>query len=739
MKKLLNMMLMVALMSGLSQFVTSCKDDDDKNTSEERNNDADPLDTDEAQTAWRWLCALTNTETLTSDWNKKTYEPTVGVASENNANTRIVVVADLDEAKTKFASLSGASVSELGGELTVSQGGVGRLTWTPSKAGAQNLAEVTVDTKLIPRLTKIVYCTEDQVGVNGGLFGDTVTGTAYYRLGDVIEDGEGYYWVCVRPSFDQGNKGKSHWINIFNASSNGRGTDGNLKPIPEGNVYNKYDNLEKYNYRTILLPTKLKYSREHMNNLGNLVYALLNPEDYAQQVGTDENLHNNGLCGFDYQYHGELFLKAVAKYWDQPTANGHTVWEVLFNCSRKTLKTDMKNLYFTYQGYQWRVGRTGYVWEFEVDMAKRFQKSTPGSESGDKKLYNLADDGYDINIYAGDGNAKMSNINRDNVAEQFDDGDFCYVVRYKTGQELMGNGTYTAYSEINGCKEIYRYNNKTGKQTQQPVETEKDLEKLLPPEKPNTVTHNTEEVEHGCLIAKNGYFYKTAADCTLDNTEPVGVVVAKGGALEDDTNYNILCMALGECTDVQSGSPLIAWSETLAACQKGLPKDNQTVWMSYFDGLAATKKLSDGCGMSHVHPAAKAAWEFNLGIDSKVMEAQKISRCFLPSVGQVIIFLMDTLPVSLSNNGFRNSQEGGPALFKTADIVQKLADKSGLSKEQLSDLGLESMLTSSSVDNNSVIAFESSEAMALRIVSKTDKFHVRPFFLVSKEEPDEDD
>ena len=278
MKKLLNMMLMVALMSGLSQFVTSCKDDDDKNTSEERNNDADPLDTDEAQTAWRWLCALTNAKTLDNNWSSKTYEPTVGVASENNANTRIVVVADLDEAKSKFASLSGVGVNELGGELTVSQAGVGKLVWTPSKAGAQNLAEVTVDTKLIPRLTKIVYCTEDQVGVNGGLFGDTVTGTAYYRLGDVVEDSEGYYWVCVRPSFDQGDKVKSHWINIFNGSETGKSTKDEWMYIPDENVYSKYNNLEKYERRTILLPTKLKYSREHINNLANLVFALLDPD-----------------------------------------------------------------------------------------------------------------------------------------------------------------------------------------------------------------------------------------------------------------------------------------------------------------------------------------------------------------------------------------------------------------------------------------------------------------------------
>ena len=66
-RKVFNWMLMAALVCGLSLSVTSCKDDDDDNTSEQRNADADPLDTPEAQTAWRWLCALTDAQTLESN------------------------------------------------------------------------------------------------------------------------------------------------------------------------------------------------------------------------------------------------------------------------------------------------------------------------------------------------------------------------------------------------------------------------------------------------------------------------------------------------------------------------------------------------------------------------------------------------------------------------------------------------------------------------------------------------
>ncbi len=159
-------MLMATLLMCLSMNIVSCKDDDGNsdNKNEQRNDDADPMDNDQAETAWRWLSALTNAETLTSDWASQTYEPTIGQVSEQNANTRIVVVSDINEAKLNFASMAGLATDELNGEKTVSQSGVGKLVWTPSGENAENLAEVSVDIKIIPTLQKIVYCTEDPIG-----------------------------------------------------------------------------------------------------------------------------------------------------------------------------------------------------------------------------------------------------------------------------------------------------------------------------------------------------------------------------------------------------------------------------------------------------------------------------------------------------------------------------------------------------------------------------------------------
>lgn len=91
---------------GLSQVAVSCSDDDDDNKSEQRNPDANPMDTEETNVAWRWLSALTDAESLPTNWSSKTWEPIVGIASENNANTRIVVVNTIDEARQQFSDLA---------------------------------------------------------------------------------------------------------------------------------------------------------------------------------------------------------------------------------------------------------------------------------------------------------------------------------------------------------------------------------------------------------------------------------------------------------------------------------------------------------------------------------------------------------------------------------------------------------------------------------------------------------
>ena len=645
--------LCILMLSGLSMSISSCKDDDDdKNSSEQRNDDADPLDTDEAETAWRWLSVLTSTEALTNDWSKKTYEPTVGVPSENNANTRIVVVTSLDEAKTKFASLAGVSADLLGGEYTAKQSGVGRLTWTPSKAGAQNLAEVAVDTKLIPKLQKIVYCTHDQVGDNAN-----VTGTAFYRLGDVVEDKDGYYWVCVRPSFQQGDKGKSHWINIFNAGEYGK-YNGNYVPIPEKNIKSKWNKKWAGNDVTILLPTQLKYSREHLYNLSNLIWALLKPQDYENKVDGNAKPLNPGLCDFEYKYHGKKFLTKVSDYWEE---NG--IWLKLFGHSRQEM-SQLMTINFFYQGYSWISGNNATLWNYR---STGYEKTITGSDSKDEEKYDMTK-GFDITRYAHSENADYF-VGPADFSSQLDDVmEGYWVVRYKTGKDIFSN--YDYFAPMTNCTDVYRYNEKTGKKEKTNIEEENEI----------TLDENAPLVEPkvGCIVGSDGKFYKDLSVTKKLKVNAEAVVLYVGNkyaesnrvyAGAEDWRYNGLAMKLGDLA--YTGQVLISDQ----VCYRKYSDPSR--WASIRNGLAINEIFkSGGCKedpkMTYGH---KAYHPFTNDPDdkwpSKAGEnATKFSPWFTPSVGQWIMalesfgFTWDGKPAEGGKYNFGNGKKGGEAWYK---------------------------------------------------------------------------
>ena len=459
---------MAAVVLGLSLSVTACSDDDDDNNgSEQKKDDVNKLDTDDSRVAFRWLCVLANAQTLDDNWQSKTYEPTVGQASENNQYTRIVVVRDLDEAKQHFASLADMETSKLSMTQTVNGGEAGTMTWTPSKEGAQNLAVVDVKSSIMPHLQKIVYCTEEQTGQNGYLW-DSMKGVAYYRLGDVVRDIHGYYWVCVRPSFAPDNA-ESHWINIYNASATGS-VNGRPSPILPENICDDYNNKEKYKNVTIKLPTKLPYHRTHIYNLSNLVWALINPKAYRTETEKVGN-KSKGLCGFDYGYHGEKFLNLVASYWEEKPKNGDfSLWETLFYLSRQEMST-MTQLSFYYQGYKWWWGTTADMWRYE---STKYENSIPGSESGDKRDIEVVKTGFDINRYAGDPDADQKAYGSQFLYSNDKYLEGIWVIRYKRGDKLSDTGKYDPYSKIPGCEDIYRFNQKqnaqVGKTAQQQTE-----------------------------------------------------------------------------------------------------------------------------------------------------------------------------------------------------------------------------------------------------------------------------
>ena len=605
----------LVLVLGLGMSVTSCKDDDkDDNKSQQPAELADPLDTDEARVAWRWLSQLTQTQSLTTDWATKTYEPTVGIASENNELTRIVICVDIDDARQHFASLADIDEDKLSTEQTISQSGVGKMTWTPSKSGAQNLAEVSVDSKLLPKLAKIVYCTKEQTGLNG-IFWSDVKGTAYYRFGDVVRDEQGYYWVCVRPAFEEGDKEDSHWINVFNASESGN-YNGVKVPFPQENIYSKYNGAKKYNEQTILLPTKLKYDRKHIYNLNNLIWAMLNPAQYEKEAKDKK-----GLGGFKYTYHSRKFIENVNKFWDKTDDNGLTVWENVFGYTRAMMES-MQTLYFFYQGYKWWIGNDATLWVYE---STGYEPKMKGSESGDKQSWKVVEQGFDIRHFAGDPSAQALPFDRNRLI-----GKGYWVVRYKNGKELSKSGAYKPDQPIPGVTPVCRYNEYTNTAAGSDLETEgnvknEDLEQR--------------EAKVGYVIGKNGKFYRTSADARACNTTPLCVIVYVSPEVNgsrkpieegfpnyygmamgiEDIGANVWCNEGDEkqCTNYKSQNAL------------------QTVW-DFLYGLTTTMKLQAGCDKGHVHPFTKCLDEYTQKFNpTDATTYNNISQWFIPCVGQL--------------------------------------------------------------------------------------------------------
>ena len=250
MKESMNLLLMAVLAVGLGMNLTSCKEDEQ--TEEELQQQAQQAMT-EALEWWDVVSQLTDEQTLPDDWQKGTFEPAVGTASENDPYTRIIATNDLATAAQRFAYLTGAAVDETTADYTWSHKQAGSLTYHAGSTAGTYLAQVDVDLKQMPRLKKILYQTPEQMGENtSGSF----SGSAHYRFGDVVRkknNSGGYdFWVCVRPAFRLEGKGDSHWISV--------------SPLPDDNIYVKQKDGKEWN-----LPTKLGESKEHMQNFAELL------------------------------------------------------------------------------------------------------------------------------------------------------------------------------------------------------------------------------------------------------------------------------------------------------------------------------------------------------------------------------------------------------------------------------------------------------------------------------------
>ena len=420
-KNLIPPLMMAAMAASLCWGTISCKSDDDNNG----NNGNEPTEAqyEQQQLGWDIITQLSDERTAPADWENKTFEPTIGVAKDDDPYTRIVMTNDVATAATRYGALAGLEIDESTTGYQFSLDGIGSLNYQRGSENDQYLAQVSVDIKQMPHLKKILYQTEKQAGLNASL-----TGTAYYRFGDVVQDEFGSYWICVRPSFSLEGKGDSHWMSTS-------------FPLPDENIYH-YKGSNSFDY---YLPTGLGKSTEHMQNMVEMLFAMLYPDRWMHALMSSPKLPMfHDFSTKRMKYHNIYFWQRVDKAWQE-----QKLYENLLDITRAKAAhyISSKGVDIVYRGYTWPYGSG---WNGGVYYA-HYQN---GDENGENNLHSVKyltmkrdlftlpldfRTGFDYRIFG-------------------DNELFRFLVRYKTGKQLSKNKVYNPKTSINGCKDIYVYN-----------------------------------------------------------------------------------------------------------------------------------------------------------------------------------------------------------------------------------------------------------------------------------------
>ena len=610
--------LCILLLSGLSMSVTSCSDDDDDKKSEEQKQQEAQQ---QADIFWDVVGQLVSTDDYTADYKDKTFEPTIGQPSDDNQYVRVVATNDMETAAQRFAQLVGLEgFSATTQSYTWKNDAVGTLTWRKTSDGS-SWGIVDVDIKQVPHLQQIVYLAPSQMGTNASF-----DGTAYYRFGDVVQrinDGQEEYWVCVRPAFGKEGKSDSHWMTF--------------SPLPKKNIWD-YTASTKTVYA---LPTGIGKHTEHMQNMAEMLYAILHPTEWFQNINQNPKLKMfNDFDHDNIDYHNDAFWERVCDAWTKKD-----VWKVLFGedfdtADKVKQSIDANGLNMLYKGYSWWTWTSWDLTLYEANYTStdkstelNMHKATLSEVSGNVK------DIKDLNIRARYQDSKLS------FQSSFFGPGPRFIVRYATGKELCGTkpSVYTSIvSQTNHLKDFYNYNDVYNIKAGQGVEPE--------------IARSKNRAKLGDFIGSDGLCYSSLADVQKANATPVAVVLyyTDGDNLvewvkgidEPDVeldktvpHYRGLAMALEDL-------PACAWS-TDEGYENGYSEGCATLCTDIEDGLLAENdcetdmkgikwtnwQAGQGCQFSHVHPAALACYN-KTTISKENRRKRGLSDWFLPSFGQ---------------------------------------------------------------------------------------------------------
>lgn len=452
-KKLFFFLLTAPLMLGLSMGVASCSDDDDDEKTPEQQQQEQAQQADKF---WSVVGQLVSSNNYTADYQGKTFEPTYGMAEQEGSYVRIMETNDLQTAVQRFNNLIEGNITEETQSYTWSDPDVGTLSYTKTNDG-KSFAEVDVDIKQVPHLTKIIY-REGGQGENGSF-----QGKAYYRFGDVLKrtytdtDNKKIeeYWICVRPAFGPEKKEDSHWVCVNTLPAKNR----YVVPIEGGKDY--------------VVPTGVGKDKENMQNFAELLYAIEYPKQWYENAS---NFHTDGkLWGFsgmpifadfskkNLEYHNQFFWEKVAEAWEK-----YDFWRLAMNTFEgnvyDAIGKNNTGLNLLYYGYSW--------WNKLSWNCTLYQASyTNGTSDKEKNLHHAVYTEIEKNMEPIDFDCTTMGRYTSNYIKFFDDDKKeRWVIRHATGKELNGGIQPAATAPIQNPQvtEAYRYYTEFPKEWQRP-------------------------------------------------------------------------------------------------------------------------------------------------------------------------------------------------------------------------------------------------------------------------------
>ena len=619
MKKYFQFALMTLLVGGLSMSVTSCKDDDNSDNNGGQAT-AEEQAAEDANTFWAVAANLVSPFDVTDEYKNKTFEPTIGEAQEGSSTVRVVVVPDLEAAAANFAAIVDADVKESTTTYTYQNDAVGTLTYTKSTDG-KSLAKVDVSIQQIPHLQQIVYKTQEQMGTNA-----VTDGVPYYSFGDVIKrtraDGVEEYWMCIQAPFTKQGETKAVWAS--------------LSKLPEENVW-KYKASNGYTYQ---VPTKLGNNKVYMKNLGEMLYAMIDP------AGWEKNLTEGpkGMKAFNLvkkenvKYINRYFWERVAAAWSGLNNNAgvdDTAWSGLMGIDlfKEIFDEDMQTvgnmlngdgLKLLYHGYSWQTWRTNYLSLYVSSITEGEGEEANARHLTWKEIQkNVINPKIEVDCLY-----QLRNGKKWLCPDFFGDDYPRYIFRFATSSELSGVKNMSAFesmNKLNNIRDVYVY---TSAHKITVGAKQKMDDNILGSNsyRDNNNPISESEVSGGPWIAASGDICASLEQCNMRGGAVAYIVKLFGDTrVEKGKNYNGLAIALKPTASM-------AWAAAGGAC-KGLTTygDYEKVLDDY-SGIANTDVLSAGtCGTNHYHAAAAACREYNVKVSKR---GGAISDWFLGSAGQ---------------------------------------------------------------------------------------------------------